>query len=74
MTSQENNVYICKNCKLVFNSKTSYLVHSTPDRPACAYEINEYVKPIGEFTLQNVWRAAKNSITDEFIPNCVKKI
>lgn len=46
--------YLCPNCKKQFKTALSYGVHSSRNRPACAYQENEAVTDVTEFTPENV--------------------
>ena len=52
-------IYTCSNCNGKFKRRLSYLVHSTQDRPACAFSINEEVTNLHDFDLCNINAAIK---------------
>ena len=56
-------IYTCSNCNGKFKRQLSYLVHSTQDRPACAFSVNEKVTNLDDFILCNINTAIKERKT-----------
>jgi len=64
MASGKSRDLSCVGCNRTFTSVDVFRVHFSPHRPACAYNTNEEVVDLKEFTLKNVFQTTQMGIGD----------